>query len=411
MRELNRLSALKVARLTKPGLYGDGRGLWLRVASGGTKAWVLRFMLNGRARAMGLGPIDRMSLAKARERARDARKLLLDGSDPIEHRCSARRQARLEAALGITFKECAERHIASHETSWRNPKHRAQWRSTLATYAYPALGELPVAAIDTGLVLQVLEPLWRTKTETASRLRGRIEAVLDWATAREHRRGDNPARWRGHLDKLLPSRRKVASVRHHAALPYVEIPAFMEQLRGRDGVAARALELLILTGTRTSEVVKARWDEIELGAREWVIPAERMKAGREHRVPLSDRAVDLLQELPREAEFVFPGGKAMTPLSNMALLGVLRRMGRADLTSHGFRSSFRDWAAEQTNYPNHVVEMALAHAIGDRVEAAYRRGDLFAKRKRLMQDWARYCVSSSRDDEDRVVTFRGSVHG
>jgi len=411
MRESNRLSALKVARLTKPGLYGDGRGLWLRVASGGTKAWVLRFMLRGRARAMGLGPVDLVSLAEAREQARDARKLLLEGSDPIEHRRSARRQARLDAALGITFKECAEQHIASHETAWRNPKHRAQWRSTLATYAYPVLGELPVAAIDTRLVLKVLEPLWRAKTETASRLRGRIEAVLDWATAREHRRGDNPARWRGHLDKLLPSRRKVASVRHHAALPYVEIPAFMEQLRGRDGVAARALELLILTGTRTSEVVKARWDEIDLDAKLWTIPAHRMKANREHRVPLSDRVVDLLQELPLEAEFVFPGGRAKSPLSNMALLSLLRRMGRGDLTSHGFRSSFRDWAAEQTGYPNHVVEMALAHAIGDKVEAAYRRGDLFAKRRHLMQDWARYCISFSRRNGDRVVALRGSAHG
>lgn len=303
MREANRLSALRVAHLNEPGLYGDGRGLWLRVARGGTKAWVLRFMLNGRARAMGLGSVDLVSLAEARERARNARKLLLDNCDPIEHRRSARAQARLETAFGITFKECAERYVASHETAWRNAKHRAQWRSTLTTYAYPVLGQLPISAIDTRLVLRVLEPLWPTKTETASRLRGRIEAIVDWATAREHRQGENPARWRGHLDKLLPSRRKIATPTHHPALPYLEIPAFVEQLRARDGIGARALEFLILTATRTSETVKARWDEIRLDAKLWTISAERMKAQREHRVPLSESAVTLLRELPREGEF------------------------------------------------------------------------------------------------------------
>jgi len=298
-------------------------------------------------------------------------------------------QARLEAASGVTFKECAERHIASHQAAWRNPKHRQQWQNTLATYVYPVFGDIAVGAVDTGLVIKALEPIWTKKPETASRLRGRIESVLNWAKARGYRQGENPATWKGHLDHLLPAARKVRAVNHHAALPYAEAPEFMLELRQRDGIAARALEFAILTAARTSEAIGARWDEIAGDV--WVIPSSRMKSGREHRVPLSDAVLELLAKLPREAQYLFAGARPNTHLSNMAMLVLLRRMGRADLTAHGFRSSFRDWVSERTNYPRDIAEAALAHAIADKTEAAYRRGDALDKRRRLMTEWARFC--------------------
>jgi integrase len=299
----------------------------------------------------------------------------------------------------MTFKQCATAYIDAHRLGWKNEKHAAQWASTLEAYANPIFGDLPVQAIDTGLVMKALEPIWRTKTETASRLRGRIEAVLDWATVREFRRGDNPARRRGHLDKLLPQRAKVQKVRHHPALPYAEIGAFMASLRSQEGCAARALEFLILTAGRTGEVIGALWSEIDLAEGVWIVPASRMKAGKEHRVPLSAPAIKVIREQQAAAElvegrlngFVFPGGRPGKGLSNMALLKLLERMKRDDLTAHGFRSTFRDWAAEQTHFPRDVAEMALAHTISDKVEAAYRRGDLFEKRRLLMEAWATYC--------------------
>jgi integrase len=335
-----------------------------------------------------------ISLAEAREAATECRRLRFQGIDPIEARKAERQQARLEAAKGMTFRACAERYIETHKAGWRNPKHALQWASTLASYAYPVFGDLPVKAIDVGLVMKAVEPIWATKTETASRLRGRIESVLDWAAARGYRHGDNPARWRGHLDKLLPKREKVQRVQHHAALAYDEMGVFMEALRSQGGMAAKALEFCILTATRTSETINARWDEIDLTAKLWTIPAGRIKAGKEHRIPLSAPALMLLRQLAgtRSGEFVFPGGKAGKPLSNVALLALLKRMGCDDLTVHGFRSAFRDWAAERTHFPREVAEMALAHAIGDKVEAAYRRGDLFEKRRKLMQEWARFCA-------------------
>ncbi len=394
MRVSKPLSAAAVARTSKPGRYAVGDGLYLQVTTTGTKSWIVRYQRDGRARHMGIGPLGLVSLADAREQAREARRLLLQGIDPIEARHAQRLDARLQAATGITFRECAERMIAAHAAGWRNAKHRAQWRSTLATYCYPVFGELPAAGVDTGLVMQALEPIWTSKPETASRVRGRIEAVLDWAAARGHRTGENPARWRGHLDKLLPGRRKVRRVKHHAALPFAELPGFLAELRQREGIGARALEFAVLTGARTGEIVGAKWSEVDLATRVWTVPAERMKAVREHRVPLSDRAAELLEALPREKsnEHVFVGARLGQPLSNMALLETLRRMDRSDLTVHGFRSTFRDWAAERTSYPNHVVEMALAHAVPSAVEAAYRRGDLFDKRRRLMSAWADYCA-------------------
>jgi integrase len=380
-------------------MYPDGGGLYLRIAEDGGRAWVYRFMLNRRQREMGLGRLVDVTLAEARRKAQDARALKAQGIDPIEAKRARRAAERAEKARTVTFQDAAQAYIRSHKAGWRNAKHGDQWENTLKAYAYPHIGNLPVQEIDAGLVLKVLEPIWSAKTETASRVRGRIEAILDWATARGHRKGDNPARWRGHMENLLPKRAKVKRVQHHPALPYAEIGAFMADLRKQEGLAALALELLILTATRTSEAIAARWDEIDLKAKVWTIPADRIKAGREHRVPLSAQAVAILKSLQEAREkmpdgepcpWVFPGVRGKS-LSNGAILSLLRRMKRSDITAHGFRSTFRDWAAEQTAFPRDVAEMALAHAISDKVEAAYRRGDLYEKRKKLMEGWASYC--------------------
>jgi integrase len=391
-----KLTALKVRALTAPGRYGDGKGLWLQVRDADHRSWLFRYKVHGRSRMMGLGAVEDVPLAEARAAADEARKLVRRGIDPIDDR-NADRAAKAAAARGISFREVAERYIEAHRPGWRNAKHAGQWTSTLATYAYPAFGELSVSAIDIGAVMRVLEPLWRTKTETASRVRGRIESVLDYATARGWRTGDNPARWRGHLENLLPARSKVRRVEHHAALPWRDVGAFMGQLRRQQGVAARALEFLILTGARTGEVLGARWSEID--ADTWTVPGERMKAGREHRVPLSAAALAVLAQMRPDGAtagaWVFPGGRAGRPLSSMALLMLLRRMGFGALTAHGFRSSFRDWCGESTGYAREVAEAALAHTLKDKAEAAYARGDLFEKRRRLMEDWAAFCDRSA----------------
>jgi integrase len=378
-------------------MYADGGGLYLQVTGVGARCWIYRYTLNGRSREMGLGSLNAVTLSEARARAAEARRLKSAGIDPIGARDGQRAAERAEAARQITFRDAAEAYIKAHKAGWRNAKHGNQWRNTLAAYAYPVIGALPVQKIDTGLVVRVLEPIWATKTETASRVRQRIEAVLDSATARGYRDGENPARWRGHLDSLLPARAKVRRVKHHAALPYAELGAFMAELRERTGLAARAMQLLILTATRTTECIAARWSEIDLDNKIWAIPAERIKAGREHRIPLSLAAVTLLRQLAKTkvSEFVFPG-RPGKPLSHGVLRVLLKRMNRSDLTTHGFRSTFRDWAAEQTNYPREVAEMALSHAIGDKVEAAYRRGDLFAKRHRLMEEWSKHCATNRR---------------
>ncbi|MGP0091975.1 MAG: tyrosine-type recombinase/integrase [Xanthobacteraceae bacterium] len=380
-RTTGRLTALKVSRLTaKPGMHADGAGLYLQVTKGGA-SWVYRYMLAGRAREMGLGPLALYGLQDARAKALEARRMRHEGIDPIETRHAARTQARLDAAKAVSFKQCSEAYINAHRAGWHNAKHASQWEATLATYAEPIIGALPVQVIDTALVLRVIEPIWTEKPETAGRVRGRIETVLDWAKVRGYRTGENPARWRGHLDKLLPARSKVRQVEHHAALPYAALPDFLVRLREQEGIAARALEFAILTAARTGEALGARWPEIDLLDKTWTVPAGRMKAGKEHRIPLSARALAILEEMKPLADaseaFVFPGGKHGKPLSNMAFLMLLRRMGRDDLTAHGFRSTFRDWCSERTNFPSEVAEMALAHAVGDKVEAAYRRGDLF----------------------------------
>jgi integrase len=383
-RVIGKLTTLSVRQQHRRGLFGDGGGLFLQVSERGAKSWIFRFKKDGRLRVMGLGPVHTVSLAEAREAARLCRKARLGGIDPIDARRVGRIEERIEAARAMSFAECAAAYIAAHRAGWRNPKHAAQWPSTLAAYVYPIFGGLPVQAIDTGLVVKAIEPIWTTKPETASRVRGRIESVLDWAAARGYRQGENPARWRGHLENLLAKKSKVRRVEHHAALPYVEISAFMGELRGQEGIAARALAFAILTAARTGEVIGATWAEIDVAARLWTIPAERMKAGKEHRVPLSEAAIAILGQMDQGRGKVFP-------ISNMAMAMLLRRMGRRDLTVHGFRSSFSDWCAERTAFPSEVREMALAHTVADKVEAAYRRGDLFEKRRALAEAWAKFC--------------------
>jgi len=383
------ISAASVAKLKKPGHYAVGDACYLQIAAGGTRSWVLRYTLNGRARYMGLGSANLVSLAEARAKAHDARRLLLDKIDPIEARRAQHRERLLETARGKTFRDSAEGYIASHEAGWRDPRSHKQWVRSLTSYVYPRLGDLSIAAIDTALVLAVLEPIWKTKPETASRVRGRIEGVLDWAKARGYRDGENPARWRGHLDHLLPARNKVRRVKHFAALPYAGLPALTAKLRAQPELPARALEFLILTAARTGEVLGAQWDEIDGNV--WTVPAERMKAGKPHRVPLSERVVEILASSPRERELIFVGARTSAVSNPHQLKRALQRTGYDNITVHGFRSTFRDWAAETTAYPNHVVEMALAHAIANGVEKAYRRGDLFEKRRELMQAWADYC--------------------
>ncbi len=413
---LNRLSFAKIAGTKAPGMYADGGGLYLQVtaARGGAmpaKSWIYRFKLHGRAREMGLGSLTALGLADARAVAAEYRKLRQAGVDPIEHRKAERAAAKLEAARAVTFKDSARDYIRTHREAWRNAKHAAQWESTLETYAYPKIGALPVQAIDAHHLMSVLQqdqegkPLWTAKPETASRIRGRIEAILDAERALGRRTGENPARWRGHLDKLLPARAKVRKVKHHAALPYDDIPAFMEKLRAQPGTAARALEFTILSATRTGETIGARSAEID--AKIWIVPPGRMKSGNEHRVPLTDAALRLVRDrADDDGAFLFPADNPKRPLSNMAMAMLLRRMGYSEVTVHGFRSTFRDWAAERTNYPNHVVEMALAHAIESKVESAYRRGDLFEKRRRLMADWAKFCAAPAKRSAASIIRLR-----
>lgn len=386
------MAPLAIGRIAEPGMHfvGGVQGLALQVTAGAGRSWVLRATVGGKRREMGLGPYPEVTLAAARDKAREARELIRQGIDPVEKKRAAQSALRAAIAAAMTFDECADAYIKAHEAGWRNIKHGQQWRNTIKQHASPVLGEMQVRDVALPQVLKVLEPIWTTTNETASRLRGRIEQVLDWATARGLREGPNPARWRGHLDKLLAKPSKVGKREHHAALPVGDAGAFMLRLRQAEGMGARALEFAILTAARSGEVRGATWAEFDLGGKVWTVPAARMKAGKEHRVPLSTEALALLQTLP-EGEpdalaFLAPRGGA---LSDMTLLAVLRRLD-VPAVPHGFRSTFRDWAAERTNYPRDVAEMALAHAIGDKVEAAYRRGDLFEKRRRMMAEWAKF---------------------
>ena len=407
----NALTPLAVKN-AKPGRHADGGGLQLLVKPSGARSWVYRFMLAGKSRDVGLGAAGPggMSLADARDEAATLRLKVKAGTDPLAERereaAQALATAQAAKVAGTTFKDAATTYIAANEESWRNPKHRQQWGNTLASYVYPVIGDLPVANVETAHVLKILEPIWKGKAETASRVRGRIETILDSAKARGYRQGENPARWRGHLAQILPARTRL-SRGHHKAIAYKEIPALVRALNEREAVAALALEFTILTAARTGEVIGARWSEVDLAKGTWTVPADRMKAAKEHRVPLSPRAVAILEGLqPLGSEWLFPGAKGHK-LSGMAMAMLMRRM-KVDATVHGFRSGFRDWAAECTAYAHEVAEMALAHTIENKVERAYRRGDLFDKRRRLMDDWATYCATNGAAGA-KVTPIRGAA--
>lgn len=409
VRKIGKLTALQVNKLTEPGLYGDGGGLTLQITPRGSKSWLFRFMKDGKAHGMGLGPIHTISLAEARQKALEARKQLLEGINPLTARKELAIAVALAKARMITFDQCAEAYISAHKASWKNAKHADQWTNTLNAYASPIFGKLPVAEVDTPLVVKCLSSIWQTKTETATRLRGRIESVLDWATTSGYRTGENPARWKGHLDNLLATISKTTRTKHHPSLPWQRVPEFMIALALREGMAARAVEFVVLTACRSGEARGAQWSEFDLKNKIWTIPAERMKAKREHEVPLSDAVFKLFQRIPQDKDqpLLFPGSKGQQ-LSDMSLTAVIRRMNDDEpspkwlsnnnetITVHGFRSTFRMWAAEETNYPREVAEHALAHQLPDAVERAYQRGTQFAKRVSLMTDWGKHCKRSAR---------------
>jgi integrase len=399
----NRLEPAFVAKVTAPGRYPDGHGLYLLVGPSGGKSWFFRYKINKKPHDLGLGPFHTVSLKDARRKALTCRQQRLDGLDPL----AERRRTQGPALDEITFEECARHYIAAKRAEWKGDKSLAQWRHSLGAYVLPRIGRTPVQSIDTGAVIRVLDPIWREKTETASRVRQRIEAVLDWAAARGYRQGENPARWKGHLENLLPRPSKVRSVHPHAALPASEIPALLEALRGRQSVAARALEFIVLTSVRVGEAVGARWDELDLAERVWTIPASRMKGGVEHRVPLSTQAVAVIECMAaiRHSEFVFPGqpGKA---LGRNAVLAALKSAGYEHATTHGFRASFRTWAAESTSFASEIAEAALGHQVGSAVERAYRRGDFFTKRRRLMEAWSTFCTTPATQFANNVRAIR-----
>jgi integrase len=401
------LSARSVQSLKTRGFYCDGGGLYLQVSKGGSKSWVFRFALNGRKRDMGLGGFATFTLAEARERARKMRQLVASGIDPIDDR----KAKRAGAASMLTFRQCAERYVAAHEASWRNGG--AEWLASLAKHAFPMMGDMPVSAIGLSDVLRAIEPMWAKQPVRLNIVRNRIEMVLDWAKVRGLRQGENPARWKGHLETLLPSRKKLMPVKHRVALPYRQVGAFMTELRGLADTSARVLEFQILTAARSGEVVAARWDEIDMGERVWTIPPERMKAGREHRVPLNEAAIAVLKQRAavRENEFVFPGRRPGQSLNVDASMRPIEKLGHK-ITAHGFRSAFRDWAAEQTNFPREIAEASLAHTIGDAVERAYQRGDFLSKRRQLIEAWGRYCMTSTfpRKLKSSQSGDRGRVH-
>jgi integrase len=408
-RRLNRLSVKFVeSKRHEPGMYADGGGLYLRVAEGGSKQWIFRYVVNGRLRDMGIGPCHTLDLAKAREKAQQARELRLEGIDPIDHKRAQRAAAVAADARSMTFRQCVEGYIKDNETKWTNAKHRHEWSATLSRYAYPPLGNLPVGSIDTPLVLKVLKPLWERVPETASRVRGRIENVLGWATVHHYRTGDNPARWKGHLEHALPARGEVAKVKHHAALPYTQAGLFMAKVREDTRIGARCLEFIALTVARVGEANLAEWDEIDFTQRVWTVPGKRMKAGKEHRVPLSKAALAVLEEMRaiRTSDYIFSGKRTGRPVGANTVLRIAKETAGFEITTHGLRSTFRDWAAERTNFPREVAEIALAHAIPNAVEAAYRRGDLFDKRRKLMDAWAAYCAKVETDAGKVVALAR-----
>jgi integrase len=407
---INKLTDLKIRRAAY-GLLPDGDGLYLQVRGPAARSWLYRYMIAGKTREMGLGPYPAIGLEDARKSRDRCKRLRQEGLDPIATRNQERAAARLAEAQAITFSQAALSYISDKSHAWKNEKHRQQWTNTLTTYVEPLLGSVPVQAIDTKLVKQVLDPIWITKPETASRIRGRMEVILDWCKALGYRDGENPARWRGNLKDLLAAHSDVAEVEHHPALPYTELPAFMERLRGLEGLAPRALEWIILNATRANESLKAERSEISLEERNWTIPKIRMKGRRgkvrPHRVPLTSRALDVLGLLPigGENSYLFQGVGKNKPLTDGALRTLLLRMGVENATTHGFRATFKTWAQERTRFPREVIEKALAHTIGDETEQAYDRGDLFDKRRKLMEAWAVYCCSNPMERRGNVTSI------
>ena len=413
-RTIHRLSGADLRRKT-PGMYADGGGLWLQVTTSkdgrqANRSWIFRYTVGNRTREMGLGSLITVGLADARDAALKCRKLRLSGVDPIEQRKAERAAKGAATAKTITFDQCAARYIEAHRAGWRSAKHASQWPATLGKYASPVFGNLPVDRIDTGLVMQVLEPMWAKMPETANRLRGRLESVLDWAIARGYRQKPNPATWRGHLAKLLPSHRRVRRVVHHPAMPYMDVPGFMADLRQRSGTPARALEFLILTASRSAEVLGAQWQEVE--GQVWTVPPSRMKGNREHRVPLMPRCVAIIAEMRaiQQGPYIFPGRHGDAPMWANAFAYLLRQMGHGGITVHGFRSAFRDWAGERTNFPREVAEAALAHQVGTAVERAYRRADALEKRRKLMTAWGEFCGKPVPAGATVTSIGRGSRH-
>lgn len=381
-RNINKLAAVSLRQLPA-GMHGDGGGLWLDVRAAGSRVWIFRFTRHGRAHSMGMGPLNTISLSEARVKAREARKLLLEGIDPLAARAAKRKP-------GLSFRDAAESYVEAHSAGWRSEKHRQQWGTSLGTYAFPVIGAMPVDAIDTAAVLRVLKPIWVAKPETASRVRSRVELVLGWATAQGLRAGDNPAAWKAHLQHMLAPRAKVARVEHHAALPHSEVAGFVAELRAVPGVAARALELLVLTASRTAEVLGATWAEIDLEAAQWVIPGSRMKNQRDHRVPLSEPALAILTGLATDNQETRSARKVFGELGPLGMARLLGKLCGAGPTVHGMRASFRSWCADR-GVARELAEQALAHSVGSAVEAAYNRSDLFERRRALMSDWASYC--------------------
>jgi len=400
--QLHKLSALKVLELNKPGSYFDGGGLLLKISPTLTKSWVFRYSISGKERRQGLGPYPDTSLGEAREMAQECRKLKRQGIDPIARRNEILRGRKKEAENQITFKECATTYIDTHKAGWKNEKHIAQWRNTLKTYAYNIIGDLPVNEIDTQSIHQVLKPIWLEKTETATRVRQRIEKILDWAESLNYRKGKNPAKWQGHLEHSFPKPSKIRKVQHHPALPYKEMPDFWKWLSMKDSLSAKTLAFTILTAARNGESRQAFLKEIDFKNKCWNVPGERMKAGRDHRVPLSESTIEILRivEPSKKTQYLFPGAKDGKNISETALRKLLKEY-RAGLTVHGFRSTFRDWAAEVTDYPRELAEAALSHVVRDATEAAYQRGDMLEKRAVMMKAWSAYCESGIEENGAR----------
>lgn len=406
-RQLHRLTALKIGKLDAPGQYPDGGNLYFQISKTGSRSWIFRFTLRGQSREMGLGPLSAVSLAAARAEASKCRELLRAGIDPLEARAADQRKRAIETGGPRLFKAAAADYIANHRAEWKNSKHAQQWENTLDTYAFPTIGNQDVSDVDTAMIVRVLQPIWTAKRETAFRLRGRIERILDAEKTLGHRQGENPARWRGHLDTLLPKQNRRKKIKHHPALPWQEMPEFMRSLRQREEPTARMLELLILTAVRTQEALYARPEEFAMDYRVWTVPGERMKMELPLRVPMTDRVVELVEQaLPHARHgWLYPGRKDKRPYSNMAMLKILERMGYGHVTVHGFRSTFRDWVAECTEYADSLAEKALAHAIQNESEAAYRRGDMLERRRQMMADWAGFCAGKTAN----ILPFNGQT--